>query len=93
MTLGDAGSYYCSADNGLGHVDKEELLLDVQYGPQVPSIVQCSTVQYIVQYNIIRIPGIQWTALLLYLNNLSCFIVLLFAISPRLPANIVLLDI
>ena len=51
MTLGDAGSYYCSADNGLGHVDKEELLLDVQYGPQVSSIVQYSTVQYIVQYN------------------------------------------
>ena len=51
MTLGDAGSYYCSADNGLGHVDKEELLLDVQYGPQVPSIVQYNTVQYIVQYN------------------------------------------
>ena len=45
MTLGDAGSYYCSADNGLGHVDKEELLLDVQYGPQV-STVQYSTVQY-----------------------------------------------
>ena len=52
MTLGDAGSYYCSADNGLGHVDKEELLLDVQYGPQVSSstvqysAVQCSTLQY-----------------------------------------------
>ena len=35
MSLGDAGSYYCSGDNGLGHVDKEELILDVQYGPQV----------------------------------------------------------
>ena len=35
--LGDAGSYYCSGDNGLGHVDKEELILDVQYGPQVES--------------------------------------------------------
>ena len=46
MTLGDAGSYYCSADNGLGHVDKEELLLDVQYGPQVSIIEQYSTVQY-----------------------------------------------
>ena len=61
MTLGDAGSYYCSADNGLGHVDKEELLLDVQYGPQVSS----STVKYsAVQYSTVRIPGIQWTALL-----------------------------
>ena len=35
MSLQDAGSYYCSGDNGLGHVDKEELILDVQYGPEV----------------------------------------------------------
>ena len=35
MSLQDAGSYYCSGDNGLGHVDKEELILDVQYGPQI----------------------------------------------------------
>ena len=35
VSLQDAGSYYCSADNGLGHVDKQELILDVQYGPQV----------------------------------------------------------
>jgi len=35
VSLQDAGSYYCSGDNGLGHVDKEELILDVQYGPQV----------------------------------------------------------
>ena len=54
MTLGDAGSYYCSADNGLGHVDKEELLLDVQYGPQVPSIVQYSTVQYSTVYSTVQ---------------------------------------
>ena len=60
MTLGDAGSYYCSADNGLGHVDKEELLLDVQYGPQVSSsTIQYSTVQYGSQ-----VSSIQWTALL-----------------------------
>ena len=35
VSLQDAGSYYCSGDNGLGHVDKEELILDVQYGPQI----------------------------------------------------------
>ena len=35
VSLQDAGSYYCSADNGLGQADKEELILDVQYGPQV----------------------------------------------------------
>ena len=52
MTLGDAGSYYCSADNGLGHVDKEELLLDVQYGPQVSSIVQYS--QYSTVYSTVQ---------------------------------------
>ena len=31
----DAGSYYCSGDNGMGHTNKEELILDVQYGPQI----------------------------------------------------------
>jgi echinoid protein len=35
VSLQDAGSYYCSGDNGLGHTDKEELILDVQYGPQI----------------------------------------------------------
>jgi hypothetical protein len=35
VSLQDAGSYFCSAENGLGHTEKEELVLDVQYGPQV----------------------------------------------------------
>jgi len=35
VSMQDAGSYYCSGDNGLGHIDKEELILDVQYGPQI----------------------------------------------------------
>ena len=35
VSLEDGGSYFCSAENGLGHTEKEELVLDVQYGPQV----------------------------------------------------------
>ena len=35
VSLQDAGKYFCSGDNGLGHIDKEELILDVQYGPQI----------------------------------------------------------
>ncbi len=31
----DAGSYICSADNGLGQVGKSELILDVQHAPVV----------------------------------------------------------
>ena len=38
VSMQDAGSYYCSGDNGLGHIDKEELILDVQYGPQVRNV-------------------------------------------------------
>ena len=41
VSLQDAGSYYCSGDNGLGHVDKEELILDVQYGPEVTISAHC----------------------------------------------------
>ena len=35
VSLQDGGSYFCSAENGLGHTEKQELVLDVQYGPQV----------------------------------------------------------
>ena len=35
MSIQDSGSYYCTADNGLGKNDKKELVLDVQYAPQV----------------------------------------------------------
>ena len=35
MSIQDSGSYYCTADNGLGKSDKKELVLDVQYAPQV----------------------------------------------------------
>ena len=33
LSLKDAGSYVCSADNGLGQVNKAELSLDVLYAP------------------------------------------------------------
>ena len=33
VTLQNAGSYICSADNGLGQVGKSELTLDVLYSP------------------------------------------------------------
>ena len=35
VTLQDAGSYTCSADNGLGKDGKKELQVDVLYGPVV----------------------------------------------------------
>lgn len=35
VTMQDAGKYTCIADNGLGQVGEAELLLDVQYPPQV----------------------------------------------------------
>ena len=35
VTVQDAGTYVCSADNGLGRVGKAELKLDVLYGPTV----------------------------------------------------------
>ena len=35
VTVQDAGTYVCSADNGLGRVGKSELKLDVLYGPTV----------------------------------------------------------
>merc|ERR1719427_64942 len=42
--LKDAGPYICSADNGLGKVVEQELLLDVLYAPEVslPSLRQFS---------------------------------------------------
>ncbi len=35
VSLDDAGAYVCSADNGLGQVGKQELLLDVLHAPVV----------------------------------------------------------
>ena len=35
VTIQDAGTYVCSADNGLGQAGKAELKLDVLYGPVV----------------------------------------------------------
>lgn len=35
VTLQDAGRYTCTADNGLGKAGEADILLDVQYGPQV----------------------------------------------------------
>ncbi len=40
MSLQDGGSYFCSAENGLGHTEKQELVLDVQYGPQVVYLIK-----------------------------------------------------
>uniref|UniRef100_A0A1B6H4Y3 Uncharacterized protein n=3 Tax=Proconiini TaxID=565685 RepID=A0A1B6H4Y3_9HEMI len=35
VALQDAGKYTCTADNGLGKTGEADILLDVQYGPQV----------------------------------------------------------
>ncbi len=35
VKIDEAGNYICSADNGLGQIGSETLVLDVQYGPQV----------------------------------------------------------
>lgn len=35
VTVQDAGKYTCSADNGLGKTGEAEVILDVQYAPQV----------------------------------------------------------
>ena len=40
MSIQDSGSYYCTADNGLGKNDKKELVLDVQYAPQVKTFLK-----------------------------------------------------
>ena len=50
VLMQDAGSYYCSGDNGLGHIDKEELILDVQYGPQVRNVRRRKSVAIMITF-------------------------------------------